>query len=143
MKTKIIKNLILDNGGISEAEKGVLTVFDTLPYRITWSYNDMNHKIEHKNKLIPLLLKDNQHIAIIQAPCNKELNGAYIVNGDGNIVWRLMDLLKEQRSLNQLVFSDVYYINNSLYFFVVISNIDYRFEFNLCTGKMGDLIESR
>ena len=103
----------------------------------------MNHRIEDINKLIPLVLKDSQHIAIIQAPYNKELNKAYIINGDGNIVWNLTDLLKKQKHLNQFLFSDVYYINNSLYFFIVISNIDYRFEFNLCTGKVGDLIESK
>lgn len=140
---KFIKNFTLNNGDISESGKGILTVLDTLPYVITWSYNDMNHRIEDINKLVPLVLKDSQHIAIIQAPYNKELNKAYIINGDGNVVWNLTDLLKKQKSLNQFLFSDVYYINNSLCFFVVISNIDYRFEFNLCTGKVGDLIESK
>lgn len=143
MKTEIIKNLTFDNGGVSNVAKRTSTVFDTLPHIITWSYNGINHRIENQYKLIPLMLKDNQHIAIIEAPYNKNFNKAYIVNGEGQVIWNLNNLLQEQRPFNQLSFFDVYYIQGSLFFFVVLSNRDYRFEFDLDTGKIGDLIESR
>lgn len=143
MRTEKIKNLMVDNGDVSKAKKETFTVFDTLPCAITWLYNGTNHRIEHKDKLLPLMLKDNQHIAVIQAPYSKEFNRAYIINGDGEIIWNLKDILKEKRLLDRPLFYDVYYIKDSLYFFVVISNTDYRFEFNLYTGEIGDFIESR
>ena len=52
-------------------------------------------------------------------------------------------MIKGKRNIDRPLFYDVYYINDSLYFFVVVSNTDYRFEFNPYTGEVGDFIESR
>ena len=126
-----IKNFMVDYGDTSKEKKGTFTVLDTLPCAITWFYNGTNHRIEHQDKLIPLMLKNNQYVAIVQAPYSKVYNMAYIINGNGEVIW------------DRPLFYDVYYINDSLYFFVVVSNTDYRFEFNPYTGEVGDFIESR
>lgn len=138
-----IKNFMVDYGDTSKEKKGTFTVLDTLPCAITWLYNGTNHRIEHQDKLIPLMLKDNQYIAIVQAPYSKVYNMAYIINGNDEVIWDLKDILKGKRNIDRPLFYDVYYINDSLYFFVVVSNTDYRFEFNPYTGEIGDFIESR
>lgn len=138
-----IKNFMVDYGDTSKEKKGTFTVLDTLPCAITWLYNGTNHRIEHQDKLIPLMLKDNQYIAIVQAPYSKVYNMAYIINGNDEVIWDLKDILKGKRNIDRPLFYDVYYINDSLYFFVVVSNTDYRFEFNPYTGEIGDFKESR
>ncbi len=134
---------MVDYGDTSKEKKGTFTVLDTLPCAITWLYNGTNHRIEHQDKLIPLMLKDNQYIAIVQAPYSKVYNMAYIINGNDEVIWDLKDILKGKRNIDRPLFYDVYYINDSLYFFVVVSNTDYRFEFNPYTGEVSDFIESR
>jgi hypothetical protein len=42
-----------------------------------------------------------------------------------------------------LIFYDVYYEGRELYFYVIIENKDYRFSFDLETGKIGKLIISK
>lgn len=48
---------MVDYGDTSKEKKGTFTVLDTLPCAITWFYNGTNHRIEHQDKLIPLILK--------------------------------------------------------------------------------------
>ena len=138
-----IKNFMVDYGYTSKEKKGTFTVLDTLPCAITLFYNGTHHRIEHQDKLIPLMLKNNQYVAIVQAPYSKVYNMAYIINGNSEVIWDLKDILKGKRNIDRPLFYDVYYINDSLYFFVVVSNTDYRFEFNPYTGEVGDFIESR
>ena len=116
-----IKNFMVDYGDTSKEKKGTFTVLDTLPCAITWFYNGTNHRIEHQDKLIPLMLKNNQYVAIVQAPYSKVYNMAYIINGNGEVIWDLKDILKGKRNIDRPLFYDVYYINDSLYFFVVVS----------------------
>ena len=59
-----IKNFMVDYGDTSKEKKGTFTVLDTLPCAITWFYNGTNHRIEHQDKLIPLMLKNNQYVIL-------------------------------------------------------------------------------
>jgi hypothetical protein len=91
---------------------------------------------------------------------NKNSNEAYIVDGTNNQKYNIGKLLNgnnlESKSphiigennriklnMDTLIFDDVYYINQELYFYAVVGNEDYRFSFDLETGKMGELTISR
>ncbi|WP_346747406.1 hypothetical protein [Prevotella jejuni] len=104
-----IKNFMVDYGDTSKVKKETFTVLDTLPCAITWFYNGTNHRIEYQDKLIPLMLKTNQYIAIVQAPYSKVYNKAYIINGNGEVIWDLKDILKGKRNIDKPLFYDVYY----------------------------------
>ena len=99
-----IKNFMVDYGDTSKVKKETFTVLDTLPCAITWFYNGTNHRIEYQDKLIPLMLKTNQYIAIVQAPYSKVYNKAYIINGNGEVIWDLKDILKGKRNIDKPLF---------------------------------------
>ena len=142
MNTELIYNF-LSHSEENLNKNGTSSVFNALPYKITWEYNGIMHFLENKNKLLPLLLNDKKHIAVIEAPYNNVFNKALIIDGNGNVIWCITTLLKEQIKDSNIIFYDVYYIKDILYFFVAISNNDYRFQFNPISGEMGKLIESK
>jgi hypothetical protein len=137
-----------------------LSVYELLPIGIKWNYNGRAYEIQNGNKLTAKLLNDRKHIAIIEVSDNKNLNEAYIVDGTNVQKYNIRKLLDENdleiRSphiigennrikLNKctLIFYDVYYVDRELYFYVIIENADYRFSFDLETGKIGELTISK
>jgi hypothetical protein len=129
-----------------------LSVHDLMPIGIEWNYNGKKYNIQNGSKIMPLLLKGNNCIAIIEEPYNSYKNKAYIIEGNNVIRYNIKDLLFQNRSLlskyniyNKIDFvvSDVYYINDELYFFVIINELDYRFSFDINYGKYGGLIFSK
>ncbi|WP_391529558.1 hypothetical protein [Photorhabdus akhurstii] len=115
-----------------------LSVLELLPTGITWVYAGKRQEIYDDNKLIPLILKDSIGIALIVAPFNKSKNQAYILNPDNSLKWDVKEILNTRDA----IFSDVYYINNELYFFVHINGVDFRFLFDIESGSLGELIQS-
>jgi hypothetical protein len=127
---------------------------------VKWNYNGQAHEIQNGNRLTVKLLNDRKHIAIIEVSDNRNLNEAYIVDGTSVQKYNLRKLLNETNleirsphiigdnhriKLNKdtLIFYDVYYINQELYFYAVVENEDYRFSFDLETGKIGKLTISK
>lgn len=143
MKDKFIQNFKLNKAVDSNEAGKAISIIDMLPNKITWEYMGKHFEWEDNEKLISLLLKDQRHIAIIESPYSKILNESYIIDGNGIIIWNIKDLLQQKHSFSQVIFYDTYYINDILYFFVVVAGVDYRFCFNLSTGEIGGLIESR
>jgi hypothetical protein len=129
-----------------------LSVYDLMPTGVEWNCNGKKYKIRNGNKITPLLLKDNKHIAIVEESYNIHKNKAYIIDGNNEIKYNIKDLLFQNKSLlskyyiyniaDFVVFS-AYYINEELYFFVNIRGLDYRFSFDVNHGKYGELIISR
>ncbi|MGY2969150.1 hypothetical protein ACVWVR_002155 [Ewingella americana] len=117
-----------------------LSVFDLLPIGLSWECDGKKHEFKHDDKIIALLLNDNDLIALIKAPFNKYKNQAYIINSDGSVKWDVRSLLKEYN--NEVIFSDVYYIGQELYFFVNVNNSDFRFLFDVASGTVGKLLQS-
>ncbi len=124
-----------------------LSILERLPSVITWSFKNIEYKIENDNKIIAVLLKNTRQIAIIEAPFEKKYNQAYITNAYGEIDIDISELfIRKFASLNlnetfQVI--DVYYIHEDLWFFLIMRNTDFRIKFNVEQMQMGDLIESR
>lgn len=133
---------LLDNldGYDKVANPKRLSVFELLPYGITWLCNGRINEIKHNDKIIPLLLKDNDGIALIKSPFNKKDNQAYIMAPFNEIKWNVGGLVR--KNIESAIFSDVYYVLNDLCFFVNVGGRDYRFVFEPNTGKIGNLIPS-
>ena len=140
MKAKFIKSF---NQEIIKVKNQHLTMLDLLPYAITWESEDRHYRIENQKKLVALILKDKQHMVIIKSPYDKIENDACIIDANSNIIWNLSVLLKQKTGVSNLLFSDVYYIKDSFFLFIIMANHDYRIEFNPITGEFGELIESR
>ncbi len=117
-----------------------LSTFEFLPNKVSWSCGDVNVEVMDDNKIIPLLLRCNSEVALIKAPFDKNENQAYIFDSLGNVKWNLRD--KIPYSIHDAIFSDVYYINEVLCFFIQKNNGGYRFSFDSGTGLTGDLIPS-
>jgi len=122
------------------------SIGEQLPSAITWSYKGEKHTITFPQKAIVLLLKDLENMAVIESPYDKS-NKAYILSGERDIKWNLSELIKDVFPNPQnryIYFSDVYYIENQLYFFINTGDIyDYRFSFDPKTGMIGKFITSR
>jgi hypothetical protein len=160
-----MKNIINDFTYIEEIEnydKGnnplKLSAYELLPVGIKWNYNGQEYKIQNGNRITAKLLNDKKHIAIIEE--NEKLNEAYIVDGNNIREYNIRELLDEKNleikspyiigennytKLNKdiLIFYDVFYVRQELYFYVNIENEDYRFSFDFETGKIGKLIISK
>lgn len=117
-----------------------LSTFELWPNKVSWSCGDVNVEVMDDNKIIPLLLRCNSEVAVIKAPFDKNENQAYIFDSLGNVKWNLRG--KIPCSIHDAMFSDVYYINEVLCFFISKNNGVYRFSFNSGTGLTGDLIPS-
>ena len=137
-----------------------LTVEELMPIGIKWKYNGQEYKINNGKKLSAILLENNKNIAIVEEPYNNQLNKAYIINGNNTEKYNVKNLLNKidlkTRSpyilggnnfvrINKygLLFDYPCYEGNELYFHISANNNEYRFLFDLETGKIGELIYSR
>lgn len=91
-------------------------------------------------KGVALLLSNNLNIAVVVSPFCLSDNSAYIYSPDGNVKWDVGNIVR--CNYKNVVFSDVYYIFDMLYFFANIEGHDYRFSFDIDTGKVGNIIAS-
>lgn len=117
-----------------------LSVLELLPDGFSWSYNGVNHQRKNSNKIIPLLLKDANSIAVVEAPFDKNKNAAFILNPDNSIMWDISGIYRKMRVVD--FFSDVYYVNNELFYFLHSNGKDFRFSFDIKTGLCGKLTPS-
>ncbi|WP_174353617.1 hypothetical protein [Serratia proteamaculans] len=117
-----------------------LSVLKPLPDSFSWSYNGVSHQRENSDKVIPLLLKDANAIAVVEAPFDKNKNAAFILNPDNSIMWDISDIYRKMMTVD--FFSDVYYVNNELFYFLHSNGKDFRFSFDIKTGLCGKLTPS-
>lgn len=133
---------VLDNLGSYDREGNPLdlTVKQLAPICVSWSYNGIDHKIESPFGLVATLLENRNGIAIVAAPYKKSSNKAEIINPDGSVMWDVSEIVK--LGCTGGIFSDVYYVLGELCFFINIREKDFRFSFDVGTGKPGSLIPS-
>lgn len=146
---KISKFKLIDSLGSYDKSKNInrLSIYDLLSEGVSWTYNGKNYQLLNEKKITAILLKGEQEIGIVEAPFNFKENKAYIINGDKSIKWNILKLIKNkfENSFinNNIAVSDLYYIENTLYFSIIINNEDYRFSFDPMNGDIGNLIVSR
>ncbi|AYH04051.1 hypothetical protein C5E23_00810 [Pectobacterium parmentieri] len=87
-----------------------------------------------------MLLVGGDGIALIKSPFDKRNNNAYILSPFNEIIWDVGGLVRKENK--DIIFSDVYYVINNLYFFVHVDGCDYRFSFDTKTGEVGSLLQS-
>jgi hypothetical protein len=117
-----------------------LAIFELLPVGISWIYDGSEYHRWCEQKLLGVLTNNQNNIALIEAPFNKQANQAYILNPDGSIKWNVGDILRKESGL--LIFSDVYYIGDDLYYFAHLTGRDLRFSFDTTTGIPGKMFNS-
>jgi hypothetical protein len=125
-----------------------ITISELTSKTVSWYYGGQYHEIKNDNELLALLLNNKNHIAIIENLYgNISENKACIVNGNNEKIWDIASLFhlthKNFIESRNVIFYDIYYIGENLYFFVNIHNTDWRFSFNPDSGEIGKLIESR
>lgn len=115
-----------------------LNVFELIPYGVSWEYKGDVKEITCEKKVIPLLLKEEDGIALIKSPFDIESNQAFIISPANEIKWDVSCIINKK--IKGAIFTDVYYVLNDLCFFVSLNGCDYRFIFEPNTGGISDLI---
>ncbi|AFI88304.1 hypothetical protein F6Q07_18710 [Pectobacterium parmentieri] len=133
--------LLDDFGGYERiSNPNRLNVFGLSPHGVSWFCDGEVYEIRCNEKLIPLLLVGGDGIALIKSPFDKRNNNAYILSPFNEIIWDVGGLVRKENK--DIIFSDVYYVINNLYFFVHVDGCDYRFSFDTKTGEVGSLLQS-
>lgn len=117
-----------------------LSVFDSLPHGVSWLFDENKYEIKYDDKIVALLLQDNQGIALIESPFNQK-NQAYIISPPNEIKFNVGEIAR--KAFGNIVFTDAYFISNEIFFFVNRDGHDYRFSFEPKNGEIGRLIQSR
>jgi hypothetical protein len=124
-----------------------LSVSELSPMGISWCYNSQCYEITNERRVSALFLKDETGIVVVEAPFDHSNNKAYIINAKGEIVWNVKDLFhaKYKDFINGYYVSFYYpiYESSGLYFHITMNNLEYRFLFDILTGDIGHIIESR
>lgn len=134
---------------ISQNETSGCSVGDLLPIEISWECNgNMYSRKQESGGLCAVLSEKDNMIGIVENPYMGGFNSAYIINGTNQIVWNVSDLFIATYGTKYyggvgIHFIDVRIENGILYFFINISNCDFRFSVNIKTGQIGRLIETR
>lgn len=120
------------------------TVLDRLPLAVSWRFENKQYILESEDKIIATCLKNREEIAIVIAPFNIQKNKAIIISGDKTIKWDVSNLLKKNKPISHIIFSDVYYVLDELIFFINENNsYDFKFSFDSSSGKLGDLTQCK
>ena len=126
------------------------SIDDFLPIEITWEYNGSiyNRNKEAAYEVLDFLLEHDNVIGVVENPYTGEYNSAYVLSATNQIIWNVSDLFiaiygSKYYGGIKMHFVDVRIENGSLYFFINISNCDFRFSFNIKTGEIGRLVETR
>lgn len=117
-----------------------LTVQQLLPIGVSWLCGGMRHKVEHGDGLIATNLRTLNGIALVFSPFNKALNNAVILKPDGTAMWDVRHIAF--KIAPGCIFTDVYYVDGELFFFIYFNGQDYRFSFDVNKGAVGELVPS-
>lgn len=134
---------------ISPGTTSCYSVGDILPIEISWECNGkVYNRKQEKGGLCAILLEHDNVIGVVENPYTGEYNSAYVLSATNQIIWNVSDLFiaiygSKYYGGIKMHFVDVRIENGSLYFFINISNCDFRFSFNIKTGEIGRLVETR
>lgn len=116
----------------------MLSVGELLPKRVSWLHNGKKVTIKDNDSIVPLLLINDNGVALIKAPYDPDKNQAYIIDVAGVVRWNLKSI--NDVKIKNATFYDVYYISDMLFFFINNEERDYRFSFDVNTGTSGRLL---
>lgn len=125
------------------------SVGELQPTGFSWKYDGkIFSRIQEKGVLCAVLSGCDNVIGVVENPYNGGFNAAYVLNGANQIIWDVSDLFIAAYGNNYydstaLHFVDVRIEKGTLYFFINISNYDFRFSIDIKTGAIGRLIETR
>lgn len=125
------------------------SVGERLPIGISWiSKGRVYNRINENGGLCAVLLDCYNAIGVVENPYAGGFNSAYVLDGTNQTVWNVSELFitaygNKYHDGVRIHFADVRIEKEMLCFFVNISNCDFRFSFNIRTGELGRLIETR
>ena len=124
------------------------SVGELLPNAVSWVCNGCVYNRKQENGgLCAVLLECDNVIGVVESPYVGSFNPAYVLDETNQIIWNVSDLFLaiygKMYYGGKLHFSDVRTENGTLWFFVYISGCDFRFSFDVQTGEIGQLIETR
>lgn len=125
------------------------SVGELLPIGFSWKCKGgVYNRIQESGGLCAILSECDNVIGVVESPYMKGFNSAYVLNGTNQVIWNVSDLFIATYGNKYyggvgIHFVDVRIENETLYFFVNISNCDFRFSINIKTGEIGRLIETR
>jgi hypothetical protein len=117
-----------------------LSMEQLLPLGFSWTSGGKNYRVDSAQGVVSTLLKGDVGIALIMSPYNKIYNKAAILSPDAGIMWDVSYIAAKM--IGDGIFSDVYYVLNELCFFINCNGQDFRFSFDILTGKTGRMIPS-
>jgi len=142
MKSIVKFNLLFNDENYDRVTNPLrLNVFELLPIGMSWEHNAKKLVKKNPNKIISLLSNDGEAIAAVESPFDPVENKALVINPDASIRWDIGAVLNLNIKDN-LMFSDVYYVNDELFFFFNKSGKDFRFSFDVFTGLPGKIYEA-
>lgn len=80
---------------------------ELLPIGIKWKFNGTQYSIVNEDGVIGVILEKRNELAIIEGMISFTTNKAYIVNGKGDLLWNIGELLYKQK-----------YVKTNRFFFV-------------------------
>ena len=114
---------------------------ELLPIGIKWKFNDTQYSIVNEDGVIGVILEKRNELAIIEGMISFTTNKAYIVNGKGDLLWNIGELLYKQKYVKTNRFFFVDNDKDSVYFLFNNSICDYRFSIDPITGEISDFYE--
>ncbi|WP_139133409.1 hypothetical protein [Pandoraea sp. ISTKB] len=111
-----------------------------LPISVSWCAGSREVTIAFPENGIACPLRDESGVAIIENPFDRCRNKAYVLNVDGTMRCALE---KPFDVGSDAVFSDVYYVNEGLCFFLSGSSGDRRVEYDVATGTIVNSLQAR
>lgn len=116
------------------------SVEELLPIAVSWSDGRRILRVDFSPAGIACLLGDSSGVAIVDSPFGRAQNKAYVVNTDGS---ERFILARPANVQNDAVFSDVYYVDGLLCFFMSGPSGNRRIECDATTGRTLRVVEAR
>jgi hypothetical protein len=117
------------------------SVAELSPVAVSWSDGNRAVRIDFPTGGIACPLADSSGVAIVEDSGNDRQQGrAYVVNIDGP---ERFVLAKPSNAESNAVFSDVYYVDGILSFFLIGPHGDRRIECDAATGQILSVHEAR
>lgn len=113
---------------------------ELLPIAVSWSDHNRTIRIDFSTNGVACPLADSSGVAIVDCPFAKARNKAYVLNSDGS---ERFAVAKPENDEANAIFSDVYYVNGMLNFFLSGEFGDRRIECDATTGRILGQSETR
>lgn len=115
-------------------------IAELLPSAVSWVDGSRTVRIDFSKNGVACPLADFSGVAIVESPFERERNTAYVANSNGS---KRFELVKPSDVGADGVFSDVYYVDGILSFFLSGTFGDRRVECDAATGQILGVIQIR